>query len=143
MKNWKDFDWTDSNGNELPPEYIFAALDKSGFAYAFEVLPYTMIDTFVSAGKWIACEKFEVENWKKSLTYRKDYKKESDKSAFTEENFLEFIEISKYDCDDCAIFRLAIEDFKNFLESRKPLPQEVTDAMAVLEKHGYKFTKGN
>jgi hypothetical protein len=132
MKNWKDFDWTDEDGNTLPSNYLFAAIDKNGDAYAYH--PYWNLVGAIYLGV------YQVENWRESLIHRKDYKKESDKSAFTEENFLEFIHFKGY---SALSITSIINEFKRFLESRKPLPQEVTDAMAILEKHGYKFTKGN
>lgn len=139
MKNWKDFDWTDSDGNTLPPEFKWAAVDKSGNCYAYDTKPL-IVDAFFTCRRMngtIPCENFQVEDWQKSLINRKDYK-ESDKSAFNEENLLEFIHLTGYDTPTLTSI---LNEFKTFLELRKAGLEELNKAMVVLEKHGYKFTK--
>jgi hypothetical protein len=139
MKNWKDFDWTDENGVALQPKYDCAAADDVGDAYAFTGDVEISSNSNIWFNETIFCGEFKVENWKESKIYRKDYRKETDKSEFNEENFLEFIVITGYDSQTLASI---IEEFKSFLSLRKPLPKKLTDAMAILEKHSYKFTKG-
>ena len=136
MKNWEDFDWTDEDGDSLQSKFIYAAVDSDGCAFCFDVAPPKDEEGWISLRKSDYCGKFKVENWEESLIHRKDCKKFS---AFTEENFLEFMNNSGEIFHSCnAVY----SKFNQFLESRKPLQQEVTDAMAILEKHGYKFTKG-
>lgn len=36
MKNWKDFDWTDNDGEPLPPQFQWAAIDWDGSTWAYD-----------------------------------------------------------------------------------------------------------